>query len=483
MSKFDLSKFMKPEDIQRVSDSNTARREVVMLPARKVFANDMNFYDVSDVSDLIDSILIHGLLEPVVVRPSGDGDSYIIISGHRRHKAWMTILDDNLSNKPDDFLNIPCFVAEPKDELIEELMLIQANSATRVLTPAEVAKQAERVEDIIYRLKEQGHEFPGRMRDYVAKLCNVSATKLAKLKVVRDGLCPEYMEHFQSGKLTEQAAYALARLPVEFQQRLFKIEPLIRGYDAEDISRHYTNDGWRWEPNQSCPDGSPCKRGDSFLRHDINCYVGDQCGGNKCCLTCKHGNSEYSPCNRACSKLQAKRKEKRDKEKAKKEKADNEKQTVFERQIRSSCERIARAADAAELSDDEVLSLARYSSYSVGTIRAFARGEFDGRKFYSNDFECNNLHNLQDNSKKLKCSADYLAGLTDELNPASADMLISTGKPSKTGLYAAKFECEGYVMKKLAYYNACLGKFYFDNSCGHSIEAECIGWIPLPKDF
>ena len=66
-----------------------------------------------------------------------------------------------------------------------ELRLILANSSTRVLSPAEVSKQAQRVETLLYQLKEQGYAFPGRMRDQVAAACKVSAPKLARLKVIR----------------------------------------------------------------------------------------------------------------------------------------------------------------------------------------------------------------------------------------------------------------------------------------------------------
>jgi len=493
---FDLSQYMPKLN---VSESNTKRNEVVLIPARKVFPNDMNFYDVSDVSDLVNSILIHGLLEPIVVRTSGDGESYIVISGHRRHKAWMTILDDNLSANPDEFLEIPCFITEPKDELIEELMLIQANSATRVLTSAEVSKQAERVEELVYRLKEQGYEFPGRMRDTVAAMCNVSATKLAKLKVIREGLCSDYLAQFSASLITEQAAYSIARLPKEFQQRLYKVDPTISGCNAANIVSAYFDRGWRWEPQQSCPDGKPCKRGDTFLRHDINCCSYEMCGGNKCCLECERGKSQYYACDRACSKLQEIRKKDRDKKAEADAKAAKVKQSKLQTEIRASCARLARAADAAELSDNFTIKMSDIS-HSLGKIRSYAKGEFGNSNFYENDFAPTAIRNYPELCKALKCSADYLAGLTDDLNPAPAPTepasapieaepavsglpKIQTGRPAASGLFAGKFECEGHVMKKLAYYYSPTDKFYFDKTHGTSIDANCVGWIRLPDEF
>ena len=465
-----------------VSESDTKRRVVEMLPVQKILANEMNFYDVSDVDDLINSILTHGLLEPIVVRRADD-DKYVIISGHRRYRAWMTILNDKLCEEPTAFVEIPCFVVKPKDELVEELMLIQANSATRVLTSAEIARQAERVEVLVYKLKEQGYEFPGRMRDYVAAMCNVSATKLAKLKVIREGLCAEYFSQYNSNLISEQAAYSLARLPKDFQQRLYKLFPGIGGSDASNIAAKYIDNGWRWEPQQSCPDGSTCKRGDSFLRHDVDCLRSEMCGGNKCCMKCPLGKAKNYACNRACSKVQAlKKKEREEKAEAEKEcRAKREKK--LKKEIMISCSRLVSAADAAGLSDDSAITIS-YRKYDLRTIRKYADGDFGDRVFYANDFSPYNISNFPELCKKLCCSADYIAGFTDELKPLyDKNASASDGLPSKSGLYAAKFECEGYVMRKLAYYDKCLQKFYFDASHGRSIEATCIGWIRLPEEF
>ncbi len=466
-----------------VSDSDTNRRVVEMISVQKILANKMNFYDVSDVDDLINSILTHGLLEPIVVRRADDDNKYVIISGHRRYRAWMTILNDKLCEEPSTFAEIPCFVVKPKDELVEELMLIQANSATRVLTSAEIARQAERVEVLVYKLKEQGYEFPGRMRDYVAAMCNVSATKLAKLKVIREGLYAEYFSQYNSNLISEQAAYSLARLPKDFQQRLYKLFPKIGGSDASNIAAKYIDNGWRWEPQQSCPDGSTCKRGDSFLRHDVEGSRSEMCGGNMCCMKCPLGKAQHYACNRACSKVQALRKKEREErvEAEKKNQAKRDKRV--KKEIMMSCSRLVRAADAAGLTDDSIIKVS-YSKYNLGTIRKYAGGDFGDGYFYANDFSPEAIRNYPELCKKLCCSADYVAGFTDELKPlCDKTTSVSDGLPSKSGLYAARFECEGFVMRKLAYYDSCLQKFYFDASCGRSIEAACIGWIQLPEDF
>ena len=51
-----------------------------------------------------------------------------------------------------------------------------------------------------------------------------SATKLARLKVIREGLVHSaFIYLFEKNKLPEQTAYALARLPEEFQNRVANV--------------------------------------------------------------------------------------------------------------------------------------------------------------------------------------------------------------------------------------------------------------------
>lgn len=238
MGSFNLADYIQPP----AGSAKPAERKLQMIPTRKIFANDKNFYDTSKVDDLIDSILIQGLLDPLTVRPSGDGEGYIIISGHRRHRALMTILDDHLAEDTKPFETTPCFVREPGDELMEELMLIQANSATRVLTSAELSKQVDRVRDLLYGLKAQGYEFPGRMRDYVASACSISASKVARLDTIKTKLIPEIKQYYDDGRMHESVAYEIAKCSADDQRLIAKVKGhgktglcSMRGYEVEFI--------------------------------------------------------------------------------------------------------------------------------------------------------------------------------------------------------------------------------------------------------
>ena len=278
-----------------VSKLDTSGREQIeYISLDKIDGDPKNFYKLSGLEELAASIELLGLQQPLRVRENPEAEGrFIIVSGHRRRAALQKLVKEGR----EDLREVPCIreVAEGSAAL-QELRLIYANSDTRVMTSAEQAKQAARVEELLYLLKEEGLEFPGRMRDQVAAACKISAPKLARLKIIREKLVPQYMGLFEKDKLPEQTAYALARLPEDFQKRLANaLSDIPSGNVAEKVLKKY-EEGWRWEPDLQCPDGKPCKRGDTFLRRDCEAHSWESfCGGNTCCLKCKNAKAEYSP--------------------------------------------------------------------------------------------------------------------------------------------------------------------------------------------
>lgn len=418
---FNLAAFMPGADVSKL---DTPTREVKQLPTRSVFPNDKNFYDTSNVSDLIDSILLHGLLDPLTVRPAGDGEGYIIISGHRRHKAVMTILDDALAEDLTPFETVPCFVTEPRDELMEELMLIQANSATRVLTSAEVAKQAEKIETLLYQLKEQGYEFPGRMRDYVAKVCNVAASRLGRLKIIREKLIPELYERFEAGEMPENAAYEAARLPERTQQ-------ILAQRHKEWITLWEVNNVKSWLENVDSL--KECSYGDGICDQyetRVGMYLERgycTCAG-RCCMDC----SSLATCDKACTKcadrqsvLIAEREQREEKERAERNARQAEAKTredARKQQASYLWQRLGMAREAAgitgkafyndvlqwNLNDDELEGICVQEEVKIPD------GWFDDEPF------CDDVEEVRLAASALNCTTDYLLGVSDEPQPSGA---------------------------------------------------------------
>ena len=202
--KFNLAEYVKAEP---VSDSD----QITMIPWTHIRANVRNFYEVADVADLADSIQLNGLMDPLVVY-KGDGILYTILSGHRRYRAITELRQrEGCEHLYDE---IPCMVrAKPSSTAMEDILLIQANSTGRIRTPKDMATEAERLTAALVKLKKDGAELPGRMRDIVADAMGVSSSKLARMTAIKNNLrVPGFRGAYDRQELSEAAAYEISQM-------------------------------------------------------------------------------------------------------------------------------------------------------------------------------------------------------------------------------------------------------------------------------
>ena len=271
---FNLADFANP----LVSKSNTT--EITMVPISRIRGNKFNFYKVEDVTDLAESIKLNGLLALLDVFAQDDG-GYRLFSGHRRFKALRELHE---SSGFKDWKEIPCIVYEdPKDEAKEELMLIHANSTGRVLSGYEISNQARRIKELLVKLKENGVDLPGRMRDIVAEEMKISASKLARLEAISNNLTfAGWARCWEDNGLGESVAYEISQLSKTEQSKLWDAM-IDDGMSAGMITLHYVR-RWKWAKDKKCrEDGKSCAtaklRYDRFGESMINCA-----GCCACCL-------------------------------------------------------------------------------------------------------------------------------------------------------------------------------------------------------
>lgn len=400
-------------------DTSGSREQIEYIDINAIDSDPNNFYSLSGLEELASNIALLGLQQPLRVRPNPDDPTrVVIVSGHRRRAAIQKLIAEGQA----EFSQVPCIRDVPaRSAALQELRLIYANSDTRKMTDMELLRQAERVEILLYQLKEEGYDFPGRMRDQVAAACQVSAPKLARLKVIREKLVAGYMALFEKNRLPEQTAYALARLPREFQERLARILPEPpSGRAAEKLLQKYS-EGWRWEPALTCPDGKECKRGDTFLRRDCECDSWRKlCGGQICCLECEQAKG-YSPCERLCSRAKAQKKAERGAGKEREQERKRAAGRKYQEETRRYARRLLRAIEAAGLPEEQRLLWDYYGGYSVASIRQWAAGEFDDPADWSFPrLVPGKCREPAEMAKTLHCSTDFLLGLTEELGSVEA---------------------------------------------------------------
>lgn len=315
MAKFDMGEFAKTL-AQPVSDSDTGREQIEYIDVDLLDGDPGNFYELRDLDGLADNIATIGLQQPIRVRDGENGHA-VIVSGHRRVAAIRKLVEGGRT----DLREVPC-IREKGDAspALRELRLIYANSSTRALSSPEISQQAEKVRELLYQLKEEGYEFPGRMRDHVAEACKISKSKLARLDVIRKGLAPDirkaYWDGPQSKCLSEDAAYCLARLPVDIQRQ---VVDAYRGQDQGGSGLKYLYAstvevvtkavGKVSDETAKCPDGGVCTHKETQIAHVVKVKIKSRwsdCGcEHGCCAKC----STLQSCKAVCPKLIGKQKE------------------------------------------------------------------------------------------------------------------------------------------------------------------------------
>lgn len=296
---FDLAEVL--NDVSGLDTFSVDNREQIEYISIDLIVSDpANFYELSAIDALAENIELIGLQQPIRVRQNPDDEStVIVVSGHRRMAALRKLIDEGR----EDLRDVPCIVDKSTGSAaMQELRLIYANSDTRVMKSADISKQVERIEKLLYQLKEEGYEFPGRMRDHVAEICKISQTKLARLKMIREKLHEWWQPAYKDGRLTESPAYELSRLPVEDQLCIYTAIT-EKGLDLRQVTANLIEKSVKRfkqiaEATDKCCEGSCENCGNKrIVAVCVEWYSSFHC--DKCCGKCP----DLAKCHYACPQL------------------------------------------------------------------------------------------------------------------------------------------------------------------------------------
>lgn len=410
MAKFDMGEFAKTLR-ENVSDLDTGREQIEYIDIDKIDGDPRNFYELSGLEELAANIELCGLQQPIRVRTSPNKPSrVVIVSGHRRKAALQMLVDEG----KEQFREVPCIREEsPKSWALQELRLIYANSDTRKLSSADLAKQAERVEELLYQLKEEGMEFPGRMRDHVAQACQTSKSKLARLKVIREKLMAELHTDWADGLISDQAAYALARMP-DWMQQAFVDKPGRHDYGGDQCEKMLEAMPSYSQPLPERYNGEPCGRcsnGRNFLAHDVReKYAWNLCKGKRCCMSCAYTQS----CKFVCAKARQQAAEEKTHEAESQAQSDKKRQERSDALLAEAQRFWRRVSDLCTEANVNLIDAAKVllPYYQTKTVEDIVSGEFDGILYNRYDLGLNPVDQIVQLCTMLGCSADELLGLT-----------------------------------------------------------------------
>ena len=484
---FDLADVLKG-----VSNLDTGREQIEYLRLDQIDGDPHNFYLLGGIEDLAANISLCGLQQPVRVRATPEG-RYVIVSGHRRRAALELLAQED----PERWAEIPCIVErDAVSPALQQLRLIYANANTRTMTSAELGEQAAQVEKLLYQLKEEGYDFPGRMRDHVAEAVNTSKTKLARLKVIRENLAECWAPHYKDSTLSEFAAYELARLSDDWQQIIFdeytRKERDYRWLTGDEV-KLFAQRAEETSGIICAVDGSPCQNRRNMLEKTVLVSRYSDCPCTKCCDTCYN----LASCKNACPLLANKVKQIKASEKAERQQkaqaAEDRDRPVVEyiqgvytrvgqarkargvtvRQLYEAQDRVYAATDDKKQVDLET-GKAKISAYDTLPFGYCSRFD-DAQKLCA-------VADL------LGCSIDYLLGREENVSNSDtkqdAEKVSNsgtwhTGTPEKPGWYICRIEVDG--VEKPMYH-----KHWFGGKTWKGLAEEIqivTHWVPVVEEI
>ena len=196
-----------------------SEEKVVQIPISQIRDFPEHPYKVIDdesMNELVDSIMQRGLIQPVIIRPTEDGN-YEMVSGHRRKRAFEIA----------GILNIPARVKEmTRDEAI--LAMVDSNLQREVILPSEKA--------FAYKMRLEAMKRQGQRTDLTsvptAQKSKTSRELLGEevgesqdqiRRYIRlTNLIPELLELVDEGRIAMRPAVEISYLPEEAQMQLYE---------------------------------------------------------------------------------------------------------------------------------------------------------------------------------------------------------------------------------------------------------------------
>jgi len=193
---------------------STEEYSEVMLSPYDVQESASNFYSQDGIEELAHSFLAVGQQAPTVLAKVGD--TYRIVSGHRRNKANIWLIEHGY----EQYRQVKYLYRE-MTEPVFELSLLIGNAYNRELTAYEKTEQVQRLKDALIKVRDtDGVQITGRLRYIIADILGESPTNVARMEQINKNATPEVKDKLQSGQMGVTAAYEASKLPEEKQKEI-----------------------------------------------------------------------------------------------------------------------------------------------------------------------------------------------------------------------------------------------------------------------
>ncbi len=202
-------------EIKKQENRKVAENSVVFIDIHEIKPNEnqpRKNFDEDKIAELANSILEHGIIQPIVVRKKAKG--YEIVAGERRYRAARKA----------ELKTVPCLVRELTDEQNMLLAIIE-NMQREDLNPIEEAQAIEKMIDTYGLTQEQVSKSLSKSRPYIA-----NALRLLKL--------PEKIQDMiTEGMLSPGHARALVAVKDEKKQLALAERTAQEGLSVREIEK------------------------------------------------------------------------------------------------------------------------------------------------------------------------------------------------------------------------------------------------------
>jgi ParB family chromosome partitioning protein len=207
-----LSALLPVPETQAQPAHDTAPTEAPVEALRPNPVQPRTTIDPARLAELAGSLRQSGMVQPILVRPQGDG--YQIVAGERR---WRAAQQAGLAT-------VPVVVRDIPDERLLEIALVE-NIQRQELSPLEEAQAYQRLQDELHLTQEELARRVGKERSTVANT----------LRLLR--LPREVRELLGEGRLDAGHGRALLALEREDEQIALGRESARKGLSVRDVER------------------------------------------------------------------------------------------------------------------------------------------------------------------------------------------------------------------------------------------------------
>lgn len=187
-------------------------------------------FDPEALSDLADSIRVHGIIQPLTVRKLQSG-YYQIIAGERRWRAA----------KQAGLTEVPAVIIEADDRKVMELGLIE-NLQREDLNPAEEARGYQVLMEEYGLTQEQVAEEMGKSRPAIANTLRLLALPEDLLKLVEEGTLSAGHARAILGAPTQAMQRQAAKQVIAHGLSVRQTESLVKALQKQPAEKKAAND-------------------------------------------------------------------------------------------------------------------------------------------------------------------------------------------------------------------------------------------------